>query len=783
MRIKLITILIYMNTRPRSTACLTTLCLTLAALTPTVFAQTATPGTAGATVSQCFEFNPRIQNNEACAELEDVTIISDGGDPDEVPGGADVIGEAELEAFETTNITEALRRVPGVAIQFEDGYGLRPNISIRGTATDRSARITLMEDGVLIAPAPYASPSAYYFPTTGRISRVEVLKGPAAITEGPYTVGGALNLISTPIPTEAGGEALFELGSDSTWRTHAWYGDDGERFGWLVETHQWQSDGYQNIDRSSGDTGLDKEDYLAKFRLNSAPDARYEQQLQLKLQYSDEQSEQSYLGLTDRDLAAEPYRRYGLSEQDVFNAEHEQVQLDYRIRINDLLSFNATVYNNEFERNWFKTEGIDLDGAPDAQSFQRTSWFNVIQAVNRGESIGDFSAADLQAILDGADTATGAIQLRANAREYYSRGIQLGALWDFTTGNVLHQLDVGIRYHEDEEDRLQRNSSYTQSGGRLLLDDLGVLGNAGNRVQQAEALAFYIRDRIEWGRLTLAPGIRYENIDQTRIDYQSQPERNADTLRRVRENDVEVWIPGVGLLYQLSDQWRLIAGVHKGFSAPTNAPGVREEESINYEFGLRFDSGRLSAEALGFFQDYDNLLGTCTASSASNCEPGEAFNGDAVSVPGLELSLGYDFSSSPAYALPFTLAYTWMDAEFDSDIADTDFFGAVSEGDPVPYIPDNQLFATFGYEQGPWALYLSGTYVDEVCVRASCGTFERTDDAFIVDLALHWQFHDDMEVFAVGSNLTEEDGVLGRQPYGARPYRDRSARVGVKFSF
>ena len=221
--------------------------------------------------------------------------------------------------------------------------------------------------------------------------------------------------------------------------------------------------------------------------------------------------------------------------------EHDQVVLNWRLETREGLGMTITAYSNNTERAWYKTEGMDFDGSENPQSFKRTSWAKIISAVNNGVSIGDVNAEGLQAILDGADTAEGSIQLRNNAREYFSRGIQLVFDTTLQGGSATHSLQAGLRYHEDEEDRLQRNDNYQQINGSLVLNETGLEGNAGNRIQDAKAWAAYFYDRIEWGAWTLTPGLRYENIDLSRIRFQTNSDdpssRNPENFRDSRKTD------------------------------------------------------------------------------------------------------------------------------------------------------------------------------------------------------------------------------------------------------
>jgi Fe(3+) dicitrate transport protein len=699
--------------------------------------------------------------------LDTVTIIGRPGDVADVPGSAYVVDTETLEIFNDTDILRVLRTVPGVYLQEEEGFGLRPNIGIRGSGLDRSARIALLEDGVLIAPAPYSAPSAYYFPTQRRMSGLEVLKGPASVVVGPRTTGGALNMISTPIPDALGANFDLRLGDHNIFDVHANLGNHGEHLSWLVETVQSQSDGFKQIDGPlDGDTGFDIQDYVAKFQINSGPDADIYQSLHVKLGYTDQTSDETYLGLTNDDFSADPNLRYAASEGDQFTSEHEQHQLSYAIDPGNNWRGDVTVYRNDFKRNWYKLQsvnGLSMNSVLDDPA---------TYATELGYLRGDSSADDT-------------IFKRANNRSYYSQGVQAQIEWDIGFGETEVALTTGIRIHEDEEDRFQHQDGYRMEDGMLILTTAGMPASTTNRVSDASARSYFVNAEIRAGRWILTPGLRFEDVDLRRFDYSTADPSRSLGPTRVRENSVSMAIPGMGALYRLNSEWRLLAGVHKGFNPPGPGSSADEESSLNIEVGTRYDNDALSIEAIYFINDYDNLVGTVTESTGGGGDIGDQFDGGEVKVAGLELSGNYRWRFNGT-SVPLGLQYTWTaEAEFENAF-DSSFepWGNVAVGDELPYIPEHQLRATTGLETEQWRVNLAASYISELRDEAGQGPIdpaESIDSHVVWDLLASWRFTARLSSYVKVDNLLDETYVAARRPAGLRPGLPRTAYLGVTF--
>lgn len=132
--------------------------------------------------------------------------------PEELNEGY-TIDKTVIESSKTGDVHQVLKTVPGVFVQEEEGHGHRPNIGLRGTHPHRSKKITLMEDGILIAPAPYSAPAAYYFPIMDNLNSIEVFKGPRSTKYGPNSIGGSLDLKTRSYFEDKNVSGKFNLGS------------------------------------------------------------------------------------------------------------------------------------------------------------------------------------------------------------------------------------------------------------------------------------------------------------------------------------------------------------------------------------------------------------------------------------------------------------------------------------------------------------------------------------------------------------------------------------------
>ena len=697
--------------------------------------------------------------------IESVTIIGSVEDLRKLPGSGQVIPNEDLLKAMDTDIQKILTAVPGVYMRTEEGYGLRPNISIRGTAIERSGKVTIMEDGVLVAPSPYTSSSAYYFPTTGRIHSVEVLKGPAAVSQGPQTIGGAINLISTPIPNTPSGKFVQELGENGMMRTHAYYGGTSGNFGALVEVHEHESDGFDSIANVGGDTGFDKSDLMVKARYESGAHS-----LTFKMVDLDETSNQSYVGLSQASFNANPRVRYGATAYDKMMNDGEQTSLTY---VGDFENFNVqfTSWQNDYHRDWFKVSDFNND----KEHGEQDDINELISDANNG-------SANAQAILDGQLPVE--IEYKHNNRYYTNEGYQ----FSINTSLGIHDLTLGYRDMEDSESRIQAHEYADQAADGSLSALYGYVGLSGsnNRLRESSATSYYLQDTMDFGKLDITLGYRSEDYDQRHRRWGEGAGPNLTAVRVTSVRDTfatnDHTTSSFGATYDLSDNVTLVAGFHEGM---TPMFGADPEEADNTELGMRYSAGTTNLEVFYFSSEYSNLAAECTLVSGAACNADESavFSGGAADVEGLEFN-GSWILEGDGVSYPVALAYTSTDATFNNS-SESEYFGVVAAGDDLPYVPSSSMSIVAGFVTDSG---LSGNMrlidVGSSCSIAACGTYNKINAHTIIDLNLRKALNDSMDIYAIIENVSDDADIISRAPSeGARSQKPRTIKVGFSYKF
>jgi len=723
--------------------------------------------------------------------LDKIMIIGNPANIEKMPGSAQLVTKEDIRQQNYDDVSRVLNKVPGVYVRGEFGYGLFPSISLRGVDTTRSSKVTIMEDGVMMAPAPYSAPAAYYSPTAGRMSGLEVLKGSSQIKYGPHTTGGVVNYLSTPIPTKEKAYLKSTFGSFNEQRTHAYAGNTFDagaagQFGVLVEGYRRQNNGFKNIDetadfRNGDDTGFDKTDSMLK--LSWEPASAMYQRFEFKYGTSELDANETYLGLTQADFNADPTRRYAASRFDNIKSEQEQTSLRWSISPTDDIDVITTLYKTDFKRNWYKLKDLrNVNG----------------NTIKLSAALGGAQNNEGLDCLKGDLACT--LRVRANNRSYTAQGAESVGYFRFGSDSVQHEIMAGLRLHQDDITRFQWDDDYTQvANGTISGVTPGVPGDAGNRYQKTEALALFVQDTIETGAWTITPGFRYEALDQISEDPKGTLQGTGGTKGRDGRNSFNVSAYGVGTTYQFNEQWTGFGGLHTGYSTPSprgTRAGLDPETSTAFEAGMRYTNAQqaFAAESTFFYTAFNDLIVTDNVGGTGT---GVDENFGEVDTYGLELALQYDAGLANNWGIsnPSYLSTTYTNAEQKNDSTSTDaesIFSYGKAGNAVPYIPEFTLSLGTGVETKTWGAFISGSYASEAYTSANNvndqingagnpdARYGKTDSYFTTDISAFYRINEAVKLFAGVQNLFDEEYVVSRQPDGARGGLPQFVYAGIE---
>lgn len=695
-------------------------------------------------------------------------------------GSSARITNAELQKMNQADINKVLRSMPGIQVRDEEGFGLRPNIGMRGTPVNRSAKITVMEDGILMAPAAYADPAAYYFPTFARMSGVEVLKGSSQIKYGPYTIGGAINLLSSPIPNTFRAFAQASYGSFGVNQQRLWVGDTKGQFSYLFEINRIAANGFKELD-GGGNTGFDRRDFLGKVRWQSKKTAKVQQNVLLKVLHVEEQANETYLGLNYDDFQANPLRRYAGTQNDELNLYHNHLVIQHSITPFKNLQILTSAYLTQTFRDWGRANSFG------GQSINAILTDNVTNSTGYG-------------IMTGK--GNGEVIFRSAARNYFSKGVQTAALYQIDKGAFQHHAEIGLRLHQDQANRYGTQSKYQMTNGLMVLSDGGEQGNQENQIRDAWSIALFANYKLQYKKLSISAGFRQETIALDFLNYGTTDYARTGQNLMSASNKLQVWLPGANFSYQMNSNNSFFFGAHKGFSPPgmpstSSNDQAKSEVAINYELGYRFTNRQQrQIQAVLFSSDYTNLLGSDNI-SGGGMGTGELFNAGKARVQGLELSALYvlKFHKSKNIHLPLQMSYTYTHATFSETFINGggDWgSGQISSGDYIPFITPHLLSGSIGLEHKKWTALLSTNYVGST--RTTPGqnelifatsnqnyTLVNSIQAFtVLDFSFNFQINTYWSAYTTIQNVTNNMAIVANLPQGYRSALPRALQLGFK---
>jgi Fe(3+) dicitrate transport protein len=710
--------------------------------------------------------------------LSPIEIIGASGAHRRLEGTATRITPGVVRQIAPTGTQELLQHVPGISGFADDGIGnSRISIGIRGLNPRRSSRVLFLEDGIPIQPALYLYPNMYYNPPAERIDRVEVIKGSGAIRYGPHTMGGVVNYITSRPREEFGGASQLVAGTDGYLSLFTEMGGWGSRkVQPEVQLLFKRGDGFRENNAF--------EQYNGTFKLNLFPDPNRVVYLKANLNFED--SNATYTGLTEYSFRTNP--DFNPKDDDNFRVFRAALDVLYNRRLASGLTGDTRAYLNLFDRRWWREDDVFIRASQwDARTIDPVPPFQPGDLIRVGGGVGS----------------------QGNLRTFYVAGVEQSYGLEHTLFGVPAHLNIGARGHWERfiDDKQRGDAPDAREGVYFIGDpeDLATVEIVGqSHHYETTALSLFASERLEAGRLTLTPGLRFEIFEQHRIDR----------LQGSRYEDRTSWVllPGVGANYALGD-YHLFAGVHRGYTPPSSGTlrvvnfgadaedgglDLRPETSWNYEAGIRGELRWLAFEAAAFRVQIQDLVAAGRGTAFHNL--------GRASTAGVELGATARGAALSRLLPDFNLTYTYLDTEVEEGIIRSAVVPGGAEvsiaGLELPYAPRHTLVAGISVDRSGGAFlrtdlrYVSEVFTDFENIRE---TFNRGDTGTVpaytvVDASVGYRLREGVTATLGAKNLLDAIYIGSRlhsnpgQPQanlssGILPGPRRQITFGLRYDF
>jgi len=668
-----------------------------------------------------------------------------------IPGAVEIIDRHTLETSRVFTSSEALRKVTGVNVRDEEGFGLRPNIGIRGLNPTRSTKVLLLEDGIPLTYAPYGDNASYYHPPIDRFESVEVLKGSGQILYGPTTVGGVVNFVTRNPPAKSSGAVTLVGGSRDYFNAHINYGWTWGGTGLLFDYTRKQGAGARENTRFG----------LNDFNFKSISTLGDKQALTFKFNHYGEDSNVTYSGLTEAEYRADP--RQNPFRNDFFYGDRYGASATHAFVFNNSTVLSTNLYGAYFRRHWWRQS---------SNSGQRPNRLNV--------------DPDCRSLADLNTTCGNEGRLRT----YYFVGVEPRLHVNHRLFGLSNEADFGLRAHFETQQRRQENGALPTSRDGVLVE---------HNERRNQAYSGFVQNRFIFGDWTITPGVRVEHVKFARTNRLANAGRGVSGRTELTQA-----IPGLGVSYTPSERLTIFAGAHRGFAPPrtedvisNTTGGVIEldpELSWNYEVGMRsmLHSG-VRLEATLFRMNYENQI---VPASLAGGVGATLTNGGETLHQGLELSGRMDSGAifQTRHNFYVRAAYTYAPtAKFTGTrLSNVSGYSGVSVGgNRLPYAPEQMLNVNIGYSHPSGldalieSVYVGKQFGDDLNTVAPTPDGQRG----LIPNYTVWNATGNYHVekmratfFVTAKNLFDRTYIVDRTR-GILPSSPRLIQGGLKFSF